>query len=392
MASRPLQTLIRLAVAGLSSAALAPLAMAQNEEAECVEMQGNVPGLYVTVDENQVYIIKDDKVVELNPGEAAFASETDLACLKAPPKVLSWPCDTAEALAREMAPGYSVAELPSVDSVQEVVRRYLEENRAISQQVKLLNGDYHGTFPAYELEALDTTAYWYLPGTEDPFESPKRPKTLIVSIFWATGQAVVDKYTLTALEIEYPDGDIPVQFVFARDSEVPVSFFGPNPTLEQVSKAYTERGIELAEVPVWFLGDHHFSVSLQELEENFDLPDLDEISPERQAAIRAELEAYGFFHKPLTVSVLSENASLTLDQGDVVRVASTMGIDAYPVVMLYFSGSSHLADCGIPLPQISATGGATSDTGGSPGAGPETPAGIVVPPQLPDPERPASGS
>jgi hypothetical protein len=380
---------VRLALAGAALAASMGAAVAQDSEDGCLDLQGTPPGLYVTVQQNEVYLIKDGSMVELKPGESGFASESDLACLKVPPEALDWPCNTSEAMARQMAPTYSAEELPAVGGVQEVVQRYFKENQAISPPIQWLNGETHGTFPAFELEELDSSTYWYIPGSEDPFKSPKRPKTLIVSLFWATGQAVVDKNTLTPLEIQYPNGDIPVVFVFNRDNEVPVSFFGPKPTLQQITRAYLERGIELAPVPLWYAGDHHFEVSLKEMERAFELPALDDIPPERQQAIRKELETYGFFHKPISIVMMEETGNMVIDQPDVVRVAATMGLTAFPVVMFYYNSSSHLAGCGIPLPVTSVVGGATSE---GEMAGIIIPPQIAIPPQLPDPERNPSDS
>lgn len=391
MNRRVINHLHRLALAGLFLAAVAAPVAAQQQE-ECVDLKGMPPGLYVTVQQNEVFLIKDGKMVELKPGEAGFASESALACLKVPPRMLDWPCNTSEAMARRLAPAYTIEDLPAIGAIREVVRRYFEENKAISPQVIWLNGESHGEFPAVELEALDSSAYWYIPGSDDPFASPKRPKIQLVSLFWATGQAVVDRNTLTALEIAHPDGEIPVAFMFNKDSEVPVSFFGPNPTLEQISKAYLERGIELAPVPVWYAGDHHFKASLKELKLLFDLPKLESISPERQESLRAELKAYGFFHKPIGISIIEETGTMIIDQPDVVAVAADMGITSFPIVMFYFNNTSHLAGCGISLPQISVVGGATSAAELTGTASILVPPQISIPPQLPDPERPQSGS
>ena len=59
--------------------------------------------------------------------------------------------------------------------------------------------------------------------------------------------------------------------------------------------------------------------------------------------------------------------------------------------MFYFDSSSHLAGCGISLPQISVVGGATS-VAEMTGAAITVPPQIAIPPQLPDPERNPSDS
>lgn len=392
--SRPFFKLICLLVLPLGW--YGPVFAQQEEESECVDLEGTPPGLYVTVDQNQVFLIKDGKVVELDPGESGYANETSVACLKVPPRVLAWPCNTTEALARSMAPGYSAAELPDFGGPAEVRDRYFGENQAISPEIEWLNGEIHGRYDPREFQGFDTEAYAYLSAGEDLFASPKRPHTLLVNLFWSTGQAVIDARVLAALQAESTDGLVPVAFVFNRDNEVPVSFFGPQVTLQEVIEAYLEKGVELAPVPVWYAGDHHMEVSLQELENLADIPDLDDISEETQQRLRADLEAHGFKYKPVSVSILSGSDSLLVDQPDRVRIAADMGMTQFPVVMFYFNDSSHLAGCGVTLPQVSAVGigpaggagGGPVDAGGTPGGGP----GVPLPPSLPKPEKPVSGS
>jgi hypothetical protein len=345
------------------------------------ELEGTPPGLYVTVDQSQVYLIKDGKVVELDPGEAAYANEDQLSCINLPPTLLEWPCGTAEALSRRNAPTYTAASLPVSGAVDEVSRRYFEDNEVIGPPIEWLNGEVHGTFDASELARMSTAEYWYLPGGPDPFASPKRPRAQLVSLFWSTKQAVLDGNTLQPLSDASVDGGIPVVFVFHEDNEVPVSFFGENVTLGELADAFFQRGIKVAAVPVWYAGDHHLRVSVREFERLFDIPELEDISPAQMALHSAELEAHGFTKKPISVSVLAENRTMVIDQPDRVRVAAALGFDSIPTVLFYYTGTSHLGKCGVPFPQNSVVGGSS--------AAEET---ITPPPELPEPERRASGS
>lgn len=352
-------------------------AVAQSQESECLELEGTPPGLYVTVDQSQVYLTKDGKVVELNPGEAAYASDTQLACLKVPPRVLAWPCDSAEALTRRLASTFSFDELSPVGAVQEVKRRYFEDNTALGPPIEWLNGDSHGKLHASEFEGLDTSTYWYLPGGPDPFASPKRPRSQLISLFWSTRQAVVDTNTLDQLRAEADQTGIPVVFQYHRDYEVPISFFGPDVSLKKLQDVFLNKGIQAAPVPVWYAGDHHLKVSINEFERLFNIPAADEISPTRLQALTDELEAYGFTHMPILVSMMAESNSMILDQPERVRAAAEMGINDIPTVIFYYTSSSHLEKCGLPLPQTSAVSGAT-----------DRPAATSLPP----PERKASDS
>jgi hypothetical protein len=333
---------------------------AQDQDAaeECLDLEGTPPGLYVTVDQSQVYLVKGDEIVELDPGEAAYASESELRCISVPPALLEWPCGTAEALSRQKAPTYSVATLPVLDAPAEVARRYFEENSVIGPPIEWLNGDFHRTFDAGEIGSFSSEAYWYLPSGPDPFASPKRPRSQLVALFWSTRQAVLDRYTFDTLRESTPGGEIPVVFVFREDNEVPVSFFGTDVTLRELYDAFFNRGIKVAEVPVWYAGDHHLTVSISELEELFDIPALDEISPAQVALLSEDLEAWSFSKKPIAVSMLAESGGMTLDQPERVRVAASLGFESIPTVIFYYSGTSHLDKCGAPLPRHSPVSGA----------------------------------
>ena len=120
------------------------------------------------------------------------------------------------------------------------------------------------------------------------------------------------------------------------------------------------------------------------MESLFDIPTAEEIGPQRMAVLQGELEAFGFTHKPITVSFLAEGGSLMIDQPDRVRAAAEMGIEAIPIVVFYYTGNTHLAKCGLEMPQISVVAGMSGEQGSTPPP--------LTPPKLPDPERPVSDS
>ena len=369
---RSLSTLIMLFLASAQA-----VAQPQAQESECLELEGTPPGLYVTVDQSQVYLTKDGKVVELNPGEAAYASDTQLACLKVPPRVLAWPCGSTEALTRRMAPAFSLDDLSPVGTVQEVTRRYFDENTALGPPIEWLNGENHGKLHASEFDGLDTSTYWYLPGGTDPFASQKRPRSQLVSLFWSTRQAVLDTNTLDQLRADSDQAGIPVVFLYHRDYEVPISFFGADVSLKKLQNVFLNKGIQAAPVPVWYAGDHHLKVSISEFERMFDIPAADEISPARLQALTEELKAYGFTHMPVLVSMMAESNSIIMDQPERVRAAAELGITDIPTVIFYYTSSSHLEKCGLPLPKNSGVSGAAERS---------------APPALLPPERKASDS
>jgi hypothetical protein len=365
------------------------LAQQNEEQQECIDLTKAPPGLYVTVDQSQVYLIKDDKIVELDPGESAYANETELACLKVRPDILAWPCGTAEDLSRLKAQPFTVEDLPSVGVVGEVARRYFEDNEALDPPIEWLNGEIHTTLPAEEFAVPDSSAYWYLPGEDGPLASSKRPKTQLIGLFWSTKQLIIDGSTLEELKAQYSGSEIPTVFVYFEDNEVPISFFGSDVTLKEIFDAYLERGIEVAPPPVWYAGDHTLKVDISEFEEYFDIPPLEEIDEDRVAAIKASLETYGFSTKPVTVSMMGQSGTMIIDQAEKVRVAASMGISAIPTVVFHFSPVAHLSGCGVVMPQLSVVGNAKTKEELTPPVPPPPP---PPPPELPPPERPASES
>ncbi len=173
-------------------------------------------------------------------------------------------------------------------------------------------------------------------------------------------------------------------FVFNDSNVVPISYFGPNVSLEEVHKAFFERGIKLADVPIWWLGDYHLQATIEEYEKFFDIPPLEDISPEKQQAIRAELESEGFTRKPFIVTVLSESATMVIDQPERLRVAASMDMKRMPLVFNFIEQDSVLARCGAGTPIGYGSNAISGET--TPPGGAVIPPGAPVIPPPPDPD------
>ncbi len=392
---KPLPLLVALALSPAMAIGQAPESGAG--EPECADVESGMPGLYVTVDQSQVYLIQGEKYVELKPGEAAYAGDGTLTCIKSRPQTLDWPCGTATAQGREKADTYAANELPSSGIAQEVARRYFEENRVIGPPIEWLNGEYHLTLSASEIRALVSDANWYRPAGADPFASPKRPHSQLISLFWSTQQVLTEAHTIDALVAMHGEDAIPVVFVFHPDHEVPLSYFEGEVDLQKLLEVRREFGIELAPVPIWYVGDHHLTATVAELERFFEIPALQDIDPETLRRLTEHLEAYGFQKKPIGVTFLADGESMIIDQPARVRAAAALGITDIPIFVTYYQQDSILNRCGAPMPQISlaarlAAGGAGAESGeGSDAAAPTPPNVIELGVPLPRPEDPASG-
>lgn len=382
--------LVRTAFLGLvASTGFSTLAWAQQGgAADCETLEGAPPGLYATADQGRVFMIKGNQVIELAPGDAAYANQNKMTCINRVPQFLDWPCASDAAQSRKFTT-YSIDELTGDDILKQVVRRYFEIPEVIQPVPNWLEGEYSDKLPLNEILPYTTAEYWYRPNTKVDIMNEKRPKTLLISLYVGINQVVIDNYTIEELKKYYAGEPISVVFVFNDSNAVPVSYFGPNVSLEELHKAFNERHIKLAEVPMWSLGDYHLLPSATEFEKYFDLPSLDEIDGMRREALAAELETYGFTRKPIFVTMI-EDGNMYLDDPDRVRVAISMGLKL-PTVINFVEQDSYMARCGPGTPTgSSGVSGSTTPQSGAI----LTPGSPITPPPTDPapPDRPVSPS
>jgi len=356
---------------------------------ECVELEGAPPGLYTTTEEGKTLLIKDGEVVELSAGEAGFADESGVTCITKPPKFLDWPCSTQAAQSR-MFNTYTIEELKTGNKLKEIVERYFTVPEVLIPIPNWIDGEFNATFNYTDLFQFSSPEYWYHPDPSQPVLSGKRPHALLVSLYVGINQVVLDNYMIDALRKDLGSDELPVAFVFNDSNTVPVSYFGSNVSIEEISEAFNIRGIKLAEVPMWWQGDYHLLATIEEYEKFFDIPALEDISAEKQAAIKAELEAYGFRRKSIIVTMFAESGAMAVDQPERVRVAASTGIVKIPTTVNFVEEDYLVARCGPGTPTNSGPiSGSTTPIGGPtipPGVDPPPPE--VIPPEPP----PASDS
>jgi hypothetical protein len=355
-------------------------------------------GLYVTVSQSEVYIIQGDSQLDLKVGEAAFAGTDALSKLDAIPALLNWPCGGSSGeQAAEMVPTYSLDSLPPGNKLEEIVRRFFEGPEIPTPAPAWLNGESHGKFSANEIDKFASNAYWYLPGKTTAKMEALRPEVLLISLYPATQQVIVDQNHYQELRDLYGDEEIPVTFVFNEGTVVPISALGKNAGLQEVADLYFEKGITVAEVPMWYGGDRQIETSPEELEQLFKIPSIEEIDPARFAALVEDLQTNGFTKKPINVALMAQNSAMVVDEGEKVRAAQSIGMDSIPIVFFTYSADSASKRCGLTMPQI-AVGGGIGEGGSSPGTSPPGagPPNVGVPPfeTVPpnEPETPASDS
>ena len=365
--------------------ALIALALSGNvlAQSECEEIEGTPPGLYATTDEGRTFVVRDGEVVELGPGEAAFADENGVRCIRKVPEFLDWPCATQAAQSR-MFSTYRMDELSGGNAVQEIVRRYFEIPEVIAPIPNWIDGEYHAVFDLDDLIQFSNEEYWYSVNPDRPFLDPKRPRSLLVSLYVGINKVVIDRNAIDLLRKETGSDQLPVTFVFNDSNVVPISYFGTNVSLEEVQRAFFERGIKLADVPMWWLGDYHLQPTIEEFEKFFEIPPLDSVDTARQQALRTDLESVGFSRKPIIVSVLADSGTMIIDQPERLRVAASMGFKRIPTVFFFVEADAVMARCGPGTP-IGFGENSISGESTPPGGAVVPPSAPIMPPP-PDPE------
>ena len=353
-------------------------------QGQCEELEGTPPGLYATTEEGRTFLIKDGDVVELGPGDAGFADESGVKCIRKIPQFMDWPCSTDAARSRKFAT-YSIDELPADNPAREIVKRYFEIPEVIEPIPRWKEGEYHLLMDESDILQFSSDEYWYHPDSASALTNDKRPKTLQIALYVGINQVVIDQYHLKSLKEHYGDDPIPVVFTFNDSNVVPISYFGANVSLEEVLKANQERGINIAAVPMWELGDYNIRPSIAEMQKYFDIPALEDIPPAKRQALEADLEANGFSQKPIFISILTGSDNMVVDQPQRVAVAASMGMTNIPVSLTIVQPDVLVARCGPGTPTGLGEGFSISGETTPPG-GATLPPGLPITPPSTEPE------
>lgn len=366
------------------------------------------PGLYTSVDESEIYIIQPNgDQIDVKTGESVRVDQSGVTFITDRPEFLNWPCGTSFAGNRGSLPTFSLESLPPEDRIGQVTDLYFSNQQVLEGSPRWENGESHGAFPAAEIDQYVSNAYWYTTGDAPPGMDKKRPDTLLIALFYGTGQVVVDTNHLEALKAMYGDDPIPTLFRYEEENVVPISWYGDNPTPEQILANFQTNGVKPAEVPLWYAGDQHVTFDPDTLANLAGVPPLSEISAERQAQVREDLERNGFRAKPVNLALVPGNDRFIADQGDRLRVAAAMGVISVPVMFSVYDAGVVASQCGIEAP-VEAAGvlgvaaGETPETPGEettpdapeqpdePTPPPPAPPPEIEPPQPPQPELPVS--
>ena len=346
-----------------------------------------VPGLYTSVDESEIYIIQPNgDQVDVRTGESVVVNQDGVRFISDRPQFLNWPCGTAFAGSRGTLPTFSLESLPPEDRIAQVTDLYFSNQQVLEGSPRFENGESHGAFPAAEIDQFVSNARWYTTGDSAPGMAAKRPDTLLIGLFYGTGQVVVDTNHLDELKALYGDEPIPTLFLYEEENVAPIPWYGDNPTPEQSMANFNASGVKPADVPLWYAGDRHATADPNRLADLAGVPPLSEMSPERQAQVREDIERNGFRAKPVNLALVPGQEQFIADQGERLRVAAAMGIISVPIMFSVYDAGSVAGQCGLEAPVEAAgvLGAASPDNPDAPPEGPEE-----APPEAPEqPEQP----
>lgn len=365
------------------------IAVALGAPATLAAQDRPVPGLYTSVDESEIYIIQPNgDQVDVRTGESVVVNQDGVRFIADRPQFLNWPCGTAFAGNRGSLEKFSLDSLPPEDRIAQVTDRYFTNQQVLEGSPRFENGESHGAFPAAEIDQFVSNARWYTTGDAAPGMAAKRPDTLLIALFYGTGQVVVDTNHLEELKTMYGDDPIPTLFLYEEENVAPISWYGNNPTPEQIMDNFNASGVKPAEVPLWYAGDRHVTADPNRLADLAGVPPLSEMSPERQAQVREDLEQNGFRAKPVNLALVPGQEQFIADQGDYLRVAAAMGVISVPVMFSVYDAGVIAGQCGLEAPVEAAgiLGAASPDNPDAPEAPEETPS--ETPPDQPDQPTP----
>ncbi len=363
------------------------------------------PGLYTTVDQDEIYIIQPNgEQTDVKTGESVRVTEDGLEFIAQRPQFLNWPCGTGFAPNRGTLPTFSLDSLPPGDQIGQVADLYFSNQQVLEGSPRWLNGESHGAFPAAEIDQFVSNASWYTTGPADADLAAQRPKTLLIGLFYGTGQVVVDTNHLDALKAEYGDDPIPTVFQYQEENVVPISYYGPNPTPGQLVANYQEKGIKPADVPMWYAGDQHMAADPGALADSLGIPPASSFDPQELAELQQDIQENGFNAKPVTLAFVPGSQGMVADESARLRAAAESGITPVPVMFSVYENDMIASQCGL-APPIGAAGllgtadsespDETGDPGENPDQGPPEVPPRPTPPEIelpnpPQPELPAS--
>ena len=233
---------------------------------------------------------------------------------------------------------YDVNDLPPRRLVRDVADRYFDEQQIMEPFPDWFSGDFHMLAWVDELIELssENESHWYEKAARQSVADNGLQKPILISLYADTEDVVLD-ISRDDLELLKSRGAerLPVVFYYNKDYQRPVGEFEEDPELDEVLDAFHSRSEELTPVPLLASGDFHFNVELDEFDDLFEIPEVDDIDPERFDALTRDLQTNGFNTGPVVVTAYSGSSSSWLDDPERVRAAMELNMETAPTAVLF---------------------------------------------------------
>ena len=254
---------------------------------------------------------------------------------------------------------YALEDLDDSNSASEAIEKFFEKRSRLETRPDWHTGEYHMLSPVTELKKiLDASSSasnnWYVVDEDSDKPSPSRP--VFIQLFSDTDSIIVnDAEKINRVFSTSPEATLPVVFVYNTTYERPVSRMTQPATVKSIISDYYANGTMVTPPPEWDLREYHLMATMAELEDVFNLPEEDDIDPDRWQAIVADIKQNGIDESFLVTLIPGGSIGSTgtrsatgLDRGievlgegavinrlDKIAAAKTLGFTALPVSFYY---------------------------------------------------------
>lgn len=252
------------------------------------------------------------------------------------PALPGWVCQEKSDRQRYIK-AVKLSDLGSQPTIHQVADVFFNQNRRIVPFPDWEDGRVHMTASVKELSDLVSNQHWYIPGKDDgtPLTAPNRP--VFVSLYKYNNGIVVDNVARIRKAQEQGIESLPVVLVYNDIDQRPITSFPSDVTAAQIAQYFYSEGLELTAVPEWPVDDHHKMASPDELRDVVEIPNKDDIAPDRLEAAEQKLRDNGMkLSKPLLLTLVrSGRGRAWVNDPITVVAADELGIKQLPVVFFY---------------------------------------------------------
>ena len=305
----------------------------------------------------------DDVVYLATTSNVERAQEIYDTAIDLLPSLPGWSCRNASDSSSRYEKGYDAKDLGSQPSLQAIADRFFGNEERMVPFPEWLNGKSHVNISTDELISNLKEQWWY---KLYPGKPPKASLPIFVSLYKDNSEVIVDSNYASILNSAKQRGidKLPTVIVYNEELQRPISRYGNDPTVELVASKFFSEGEILTPPPDWREGDYHMFAKMDELKEQFEIPDKDKVDPERWEQLTNDLKQKGV--DPPVLIILYRNGSRKwINEADRVAAAAELGMTEMPVVFFNHSlgrlACGETAGCDDLICEAAMAAGASSD-------------------------------